>query len=159
MPRQFVAVMGAQSVAALQDLLTVFLDNAGYAEVTRINVMSVDSSLATAQMIEVECALLTSAAVGSGGSAVTPDQLDPGDSAPGCSARRNDTTPASGTEQIVWSGGCYLYQGLDYVFTSPIPVNSIGSTTAFVLRLVNNPVGTITLTAAVYFEERGLVGS
>lgn len=159
MPREYVAIMPAVAVAADQDLITLKLDNAGYAEITRINVMATDSALGTAQMLELECLLITSASVGSGGAALTPDQLDPGDAAPGVTGRRNDTTGASGTDVSVWSGACYLYQGLDYVFEKPIPLNSVGSTTCFVLRLPNNPVGTITLTAAVYFNERGIAGS
>jgi len=159
MPRDCVAVMPATAVSAAQDLITLKLDNAGYAEVTRINVMNTDGSLGTAQMMEVECVLITSASVGSGGSTLTPKNLDPGDTAPGVTGRRNDTTGATGTAVIVWSGACYLYQGLDYIFEKPIPLNSIGTTTAFVLRLPNAPVGSVTLTAAVYFNERGIVGS
>ena len=159
MPRQYVVVMPAVSITVLQDLLTLSLANNGYAEVTRINVMSVDSTLATAQMIEVECSLVTGATLGSGGSSQTPYKLDPGDAGAGVACRKNDTTGATGTEIVVWSGGCYLYQGLDYVFQDTIPLNSVGSRTAFVLRLVNNPVGAVTLVAAVYFQERGLTGS
>jgi hypothetical protein len=82
--------------------------------------------------------------------------MDLGDSAATSLAHQNDTTKStSGSVTVVWEGACWLYQGLDVIFDSPIPINYAGDAIAFVFELLSTPTGSPTISGGVQFEEAG----
>ena len=154
--RQYVNTFEAVTASAPQDLCTQYLSSYGFFQVKRIWVMNADTTPVMAQNIALRCRVLNAVTVGSGGTINAPTTMDIGDSAAASSSHQNDTTKAtSGSPTIVWEGSCWLYQGCDVIFDSPIPIIYAGDAIAFVFELLSTPTGSPTLSGGIQFEEAG----
>jgi hypothetical protein len=94
------------------------------------------------------------ATVGSGGSAVTPRPLNPGDAAATATARVNDTTnqTTSGTQAILFSRDWEFLNGF---FWMPAPEQRpiIGPASGCALKLAVAPSASMTCSGYLEFEE------
>ena len=157
--REYVNRAIISGLTAPGDLLSCALNTYGYAAAVRFNVMANTVALPAAQMVEIRLVLYSGATLGSGGTATAATPLDYGDVAAGSTCHQADTTPTSGTAKIIFSGGFYLYQGIDYILDAEVPYNSIGTPTAIALQMLSTPSGTIGLDCGLYFVERGYPGA
>ncbi len=91
---------------------------------------------------------------GSGGSSSTPAVLNPLDTAAGATCEVNNTTPAStGTIVDTHSGSFNIRTGLQLIFPPEMrPIASEANTT-IVVRLLENPADSLTMSGTIYFEE------
>lgn len=158
MARKYLAYVSSLEVTEPTDLITVYYSSYGFSRITRVVVSTTDTTLPTGQQLEFECISIPNATIGSGGSTMTPQLLDPGDETSVATVHTGDTSlasAASGSSYVVLDTGCYVLQGIDVTFDEPIPVTYVGANAAFVLRLLSTPSGTLHLSASVYFEEEG----
>jgi len=153
MGRMYSVSFTAVSVTAAQDLIGIYGAAGKMCRPRRVSVNIAASTLPTAVGLELRCRFLpATVTAGSGGTAPTPQKLDPGDAAASFTARANDTTPAttSGTAAVLESNGCHIFAGYDYRFSFP---PNIGPSEAFVFELLNTV--TATLSGTVIVEELG----
>lgn len=155
MPRLYTVQFQNVSVAAAQDLFQILGAAGKMLRVIRVEVSNTDTSLATSQMLSFSGVFLpATVTTGSGGSAATPQKVDPGDAQPSFTAMVNNTTPAttSGSAAIVWSGAQHIYNGLDETFQHPVLV---GPGEGFLLKLLSTVSGTVHLSGTIWCEELG----
>lgn len=92
--------------------------------------------------------------VGSGGSAPTPQVLDPGATASGFTARANDTTIASaGTNVVLHSETFNVRAGWLYLPTPQMQPKTHQGAGLLVVRLVAAPTDPLTMGGTAYIEE------
>jgi hypothetical protein len=155
MPREYTVVFTGVVVAAAQDLFQVIGASGKIVKIKRIALADIDTTVPTAQNLELRCRFLPATVTnGSGGSAPTPQPMDPGDAAASFTAKANSTTKATtnATAVVLYSGGCRIESGLDYSFTSP-PI--VGPSESFVFELLSTVSGTCTMSGQVDVEESG----
>jgi hypothetical protein len=156
MGRRYKVTFEGVAVTAAQDLVTVIGASGKIVRVLRCWVANTDTTLATAQMLQLRQRLFTTATItaGSGGTTPTPTKIDPGDAAASFTAHVNDTTKTSttGTVTIVDEDGCHIYAGYDKVALSPVPV---GPSEYYVFELLSTVSGTVHLSGGVEVEELG----
>ena len=155
MPREYTVVFTAVTVSAAQDLFQIIGAAGKILRIKRMALSDIDTSLPTAQMLELRARFLpATVSNGSGGSSPTPQPLDPGDAAASFTAKANSTSKATtgGTASVLYSGGCHIYAGIDYSFTVP-PI--IGPSESFVFELLSTVSGTCTMSGQIDVEELG----
>lgn len=145
------------TVSAAQDLISITGGTGKVCRIKSVRVGATNTSIPTAQMIQLRCRNLpATVTVGSGGAAVTPRPRDIGDAAATVTSRRNDTTGATtnGTATIHYEDGVHLYAGLNYAFP-PGQEPTINPTGAFVFELLSTVSGTVAMSGGVTVEEIG----
>lgn len=155
MPRIYKVMFEGVSVAAAQDLLQIEGAAGKMLRILRRWVKNTDTTLATAQMLELrERFLPATVSNGSGGSTPTIAKNDPGDAAASFTALANNTTKAtsSGTAVVLWEGAEHIYNGFDDVHMNPPP---IGPSESYVFELLSTVSGTVHLSGGVEVEETG----
>ena len=144
------------AVTAAQDLICI--TGASSSKITRIiscNVGATNTTLPTAQMLEIRCRLLgATVSAGTGGNSFTPIKLDQGDSAASSTGYINATGKAttSGTAYVLFEDAAHIFAGHSITFPSR-PIVSNGE--AFVYELLSTVSGTVNMSGSVYFEEIG----
>lgn len=155
MPRTYTCSFENVTITAAQDLISVKGSTGKTCKIKRIWLGATNTTLQTAQSLRIRCRYLpATVTAGSGGGAVTPQALDPGDAAASATARINDTVQAttSGTAVVLMTQGVHNYAGLDYPFPNP-PV--IGLNEQFTFELLSTVSGTCAFSGGVEFEETG----
>lgn len=145
------------AVSAAQDLVAVLSAATKSLKLVRARVGATDSSIPTAQMLQIRVRIGTTAVtLGSGGASATARPLDPGDSAFAGTAHVNDTSKAttSGAFTILEETGCHIYAGYDYTWPQDArpTVNLAGG---FVFELLSTVSGTVHLSGGIRVEEVG----
>jgi hypothetical protein len=91
--------------------------------------------------------------VGSGGGAFTPLALNPSDAAAGTSARINDTTPASAGTAVTLHAETFNVRA-GWVYLPTPECRPVCKNAEFLcIRLLANPIDSITMGGTVLFEE------
>jgi hypothetical protein len=145
------------SVSAAQDLAQIKGASSMALRIYRVFVGATDTSIPTAQMLQLRCQYLPATVTdGSGGTTPTARRLDPGDAAATFTALANNTTPASsnGTAVTLAAAGVHIYAGWDYQFPAearPVVIPS----TSFTFGLLSTVSGTVHLSTMVWVEEIG----
>lgn len=155
MPRTYSVKFEAVTVSAAQDLFQIIGASGKTLKIRRVAVADIDTTLPTAQMMELRCRFLPATVTnGSGGSAPTPEPFDPGDAAASFTAKANSTTKATtnSTAVVLEENGCHIYAGWDYSFPFP---PTIGPSESFVFELLSSLSGTCTLSGTCVVEETG----
>jgi hypothetical protein len=156
MSRIYRVTFEAVAVSAAQDLVQIIGASGVMVRIRRCWVGATDTTLPTNQQISLRCRFLPATVTnGSGGSAPTPQKVDPGDAAAAATAKTNSTTPAttSGTAVVLDEQGTNLYAGLDISYVGAGPC--VPASTAFVFELLSTVSGTVHLSGGVEFEEIG----
>lgn len=92
---------------------------------------------------------------GSGGSVITPVNLDPSGAASSCTVHANDTTIANtGTIKLLHSDAFEVHSDYQIVLT-PEMRWGVAASTCFTMELEGAPADSITFDGVVYFEEIG----
>jgi hypothetical protein len=146
---------GGVAVSAAQDLIQITGASGKMLRILHRWVGSVDTTIPTAQMIQLRERLLPATVTnGSGGSTPTIYKMDPGDASASFTALANNTTKAttSGTASESFATGVHIYNGFDDEYVSP-PV--IGPSEAWVFELLSTVSGTVHLSGGVLVEEIG----
>lgn len=92
--------------------------------------------------------------VGSGGAAVTPAPLNPSSGASSFTARRNDTTIATGGTAVIIHSECFnVRTGYQIIWTPEMRPVGTQSETRMVVQLMANPADSITMNGTLYVEE------
>jgi len=146
------------SVSAAQDLVAVLgPTGARVARIKRARVGCTNTSIPTAQMLEIRCRLASATfSVGSGGSTPTPRPLDIGDAAATVTAGANLTTKSTttGSFTVIEETGVHAYAGYDYTWPADARP-TIGPSEGFVFELLSTVSGTVNLSGGVTVEEVG----
>jgi hypothetical protein len=153
MSRVYTAVFEAISVSAAQDLFSLQPAANKLVEIHEVHITQ-DTGETSEQLVVRLRRLPATFTVGSGGAAVTPDPMSPGDAAAGATVRRNDTTVAttSGTAATLRRQGDNVLNGWHWVFTPetrPKVVNGQG----FIVHLPTAPGAALTMSGELVFEE------
>lgn len=157
MPRTYRVTFEGVSVSAAQDLIQVVGAAGKIVRVTRYWVGNTNSTLSTAQMLELRCRFLpATVSNGSGGTTPAFQKLDPGDAAPSVTALANNTSKATtnGTAVVLDEQGVHIYAGCDISF-QPGRAPIVGPSESFVFELLSTVVGTVNLSGGVEVEETG----
>ncbi len=155
MPRTYRVTFEGVAVSAAQDMIQVIGAAGKTLRVLRQWVGATDTTLPTAQMLQVRGRFLPATVTnGSGGTAPTPQPLDPGDAAASFTAKANSTTPAttSATAVKLEENGFHIYSGYDVTFSRP-PI--VGPSESYVFELLSAAAGTVHLSGGVEVEESG----
>lgn len=155
MPRAYTITFENVSVTAAQDLVQLKGAAGKICRVKRVWVGASNTTLVTAQGLQTRCRFLPATVTdGSGGSAPTPQPLDPGDAAASVTAKVNNTTKAttSGTASILMERGDHIFSGVDFPFVNP-PI--VGPSESFVFELLSTVTGTVSLSGGIDVEEMG----
>lgn len=158
MARRYRVTFSNVLVAAAQDLVQIVAPaSTKMFRIIRHWLGCTNTSIPTSQMLYIRGKVFTATVSnGSGGTTgITPTKNDQGDST--CSSTTcatNNTTPATttGATSIVYSNGCHAYQGDNWRYDEPIPINS---TEAFIFELLSTVSGTVNMSGGVEFEEIG----
>lgn len=157
MGRRYSVSTEAVAVSAAQDLAEIKGASGKICRIRRVRVGATDTTLPTAQMLELRCRFLPATVTpGSGGSSPTPRKYDAGDAAASFTAGANNTTPAAsgGTAVILEEWGVHIYAGLDWTFAdADTPV--VGPSESFTFELLSTVTGTVHLSMTVEVEEIG----
>lgn len=157
MPRIYEITFENVAVSAAQDLVSLKGGAARTVKIKRMRVAATNTSIPTAQMLELRASLASATlTAGSGGTAPTPRPVDLGDAAATFTARANDTSKAttSGAFTIVEESGCHIYAGYDFSYPQGRePV--FGLNEGFVFELLSTVSGTVNLSGGVTVEETG----
>jgi hypothetical protein len=157
MPRAYTVVFEGVSVSAAQDLFQIKGAAGKLLRIKRVVLNATDTTPPAAQMIQARMRYLpVTVTDGSGGTAPTPQPLDPGDAAASFTAKVNNTTQATtnGTAVKLWEGGFYVLAGLDYSFAQGRePV--VGPSESFTVEMLSAPSPAIHLSGTVEVEESG----
>jgi hypothetical protein len=143
------------TVAAAQDLQGYLCASGKFAMVMGFWVEGTDQILPSACDLALALNLLTATVTpGTGGSAVGPQKWDPGDGTVTGSAWQNATTPATttGTTTNKLPKGCHLFQGIDKLLPTPLPL--LGGE-AVVLSLLVAPAAASKLSSGLWIREFG----
>ena len=98
------------------------------------------------------------ATVGSGGTAPTPNPLNPADAAAGATARVNDTTPAvigAGSTLIIWAESFNERSGWVWLPTPEMRPVITAAQTRVVVTMLSTPADSVTMNGTLIFEEIG----
>lgn len=155
MPREYTVNFPPTTVSAAQDLVAIYGATGKMCRILRCWVASTDTTLDTGQMLSLRLRFLPATVTpGSGGSAATPQALDPGDASASFTAAVNNTTKATtnGTASILEENGCHIYSGYDVHYSKP---KFVGPSEAFVFELLSSVSGTVNLSGGVLVEESG----
>lgn len=158
MPRIYEVTFENVTVSAAQTLVSLTIA-AGVrtVKVKRMRVGATNTSIPTAQMLQIRARLSSATfTVGSGGAAATPRPVDIGDSAATATARVNDTTTGTttGAFTVLEETGCHIYAGYDFSYPQGRePV--FGGAEAFLFELLSTVSGTCAFSGGVTFEETG----
>lgn len=155
MPRRYKVMFEAVTVSAAQDMIQITGAAGKIVRVLRAWVANTDTTLATAQMLQLRQRFLpATVTAGSGGSTPTISKTDPGDAAASFTALANNTTKAttSGTAILQDEDACHIYSGYDKALLSPCIV---GPSEAYVFELLSTVSGTVHLSGGVEVEEIG----
>jgi len=91
---------------------------------------------------------------GSGGSAATPVPIDPADPAAGFAAEINNTTIASSGSTVVLHSECLNERvGMGLWWTPECAPMAIHANTTIVVRLIDAPADSVTMSGTLYVEE------
>jgi hypothetical protein len=145
------------AVSAAQDLVQVIGAAGKIGKLRRVSVGATDTTLPTAQMMDLRCRFLPATVTnGSGGTSPTPQKVDPGDAAASITAKANSTTPATtgGTAALLQGWGVHIYAGLDYTFPQASQP-TVGPSESVTFELLSTLSGTVHLTTTVEVEEIG----
>ena len=155
MARRYKVTFEKVSISAVQDLFFILRAAGKMLRLIRVALFDVDPTAPTNQTLALRIRFLPATVTnGSGGTAPTPQKVDPGDAAASFTARVNDTTKASssGTAVVVEEAGCNVFGGYDYMLPTPLP---IGPSEAAVFELITAPTGTLIMNGTVEVEEIG----
>ncbi len=145
------------AISAAQDLFQIKGAASMVLRIRRVSFGATDTTLPTAQMIQLRCRYLpVTVTDGSGGTTPTPRSYDPGDPAATFTSLANDTTPATtnATAKVLEEWGVHLYNGLIWVWPdaqTPIVIPS----TSFTFELLSTVSGTVHGSTSVTVEEIG----
>lgn len=117
-------------------------------------VSAVDTSIPTAQMIQLRERFLPANVTPGGGSSVTPAKIDPGDAAASFTAIVCSTSKAttSGTAVVLGEDGCHVFNGYREIVDEPFP---IGPSEAYVFELLSTVNTPVHLAGGALLEEIG----
>ncbi len=145
------------AVSAAQDLVQVIGAAGKMVKLRRVSVGATDTTLPTAQMMELRCRFLPATVTnGSGGTSPTAEPVDTGDAAASVTAKANSTTPAttSATAVLLQAWGVHIYAGLDYTFPAASQP-TCGPSESVTFELLSTLSGTCHLSTTVEVEEIG----
>jgi ABC-type amino acid transport substrate-binding protein len=152
MPRSYTVTLVGTVTAAGTDNDLIYIAPADDKPVEIIGFdVDITSEIAEAQEEWLQLKIVRGhATVGSGGAAITPQPLDPGDGAASFTARGNDTTIASaGTAVDLWAGGCNVRGGREKVFPPEAYRKCSQAQTTIVLRMTNTLADDVTANVTV----------
>lgn len=159
MARTYTVTTEAVAVSAAQDLVQIAGASGKMLQIVRFKVGATDTTLPTAQMLEMRARFLPATVTnGSGGSTPTPQKTDPGDAAASFTALVNNTTKAttSGTAVTTYEDGVHIYNGVDETYDGVnVPGPVIGPSESWVLELLSTVSGTVHLSTTVWVKEIG----
>jgi len=139
MGRIYTAPIKELSIAGPVDLASIYMNsNNAVARIRRIWLALTNTTLPTAQQLEMLLSLYSAATQGSGGTTPTPNPEDPGDSASSATLHVGDTVASSGTLAWQWPDGMYVFTGRDLVLSFDLVVPK---TYLFVFRCPSTPTG------------------
>jgi len=151
MGRKYTVPLTGAALTAAGEILAITMPANKFGKITRHVIKIVNNALPTAQMMQFEGTVFTTATGGTGGTAVTPQKTQQGDQASDATALRQNTVVNSGTVgSAPYRDGCYAYQGID----SPAPGDGITllSGQIYVLTLVQAPAGAVSVSFDGYVE-------
>ncbi len=157
MPRIYTVATENVLVAAAQDLMQIKGAAGKIVKIKRVFVGATNTTLVTAQSLRLRCRFLpATVSDGSGGSAPTPQKVDPGDAAASFTAIANSTTPATtnATAVVLEDAGVHIFAGWDYSWpagTEPV----VGPSESFVFELLSTVSGVVNLSTTIRAEESG----
>jgi hypothetical protein len=155
MPRRYKVTFEGIAVTAAQDLIQITGAAGKIVRVLRCWVSNTDTTLATAQMMQVRQRFLpATVTAGSGGTTPVIQKTDPGDASASFTALANNTTKAltGGTAIVADEDGCHIYAGYDKAAMSPF---AVGASEAYVFELMSTVYGTVHLSGGMEVEEIG----
>jgi hypothetical protein len=155
MPRTYTVSFENVAITAAQDLVACKGSTGKVCEVNRVWFGPTDTTLQTAQglrlNIKYSSATLT---LGSGGTAPTPQPVDPGDAAASFTAHVNDTTQAttSGAFTNRFPIGKHNYNDVDFPLDKPI---YFGLNEGVIFELLSTVSGTCHFSGGMEITEYG----
>lgn len=159
MGRMYAIVMNEIAVSAVQDLIQIHISSADY--FTLIHSISIsqssDAGDTASEMLNITIERVFFNG-GSGGSAVTPNPLELGDSAYASSVSRNNTTQATSDGIILFSIDLDIMKGYYKQFLPNDKIvmstdNNSGLDWYFVIVLNTAPIDPLTMNCTVIIEE------
>lgn len=158
MPRMYTVITGNQAVSAAQDLIAIVGHANRAAKLCGVIVADVggtaDATDAQAENLHIRIRS-GQTTVGSGGAAVTPVPNNSTDSAAGFTARRNDTTQASGGTIVVHHGDGW-HVASPFVWIPPEDMRiAITGSRRLTIELVSTPADALAVVATAYVLEYG----
>lgn len=155
MPRMYTVIFENVTVSAAQDLFSLKGSTGKTIRCKRVVLGATNTTLQTAQSLRLRVKYLpATVTAGSGGTAPTPQLLDPGDAAAAFTARVNDTTQAttSGTAATLVATGVHNFAGWDF----PMPdAPYAGLNEQITIDLPSTVAGTCAFSGTAYVEETG----
>lgn len=155
MPRVYTASFKNITISAAQDLISLKGSSGKVCRARRFWLQGNDTTLQTAQMLRLNIKYSSATiTLGSGGASVTPNPLDPGDSAASFTAHRNDTTQAttSGAFTDLYPSGGHNYGGFDFSLKNEA---IFGLNEGVVFELLSTVSGTCNYSGGAEVEEMG----
>jgi S-formylglutathione hydrolase FrmB len=145
---------GGLAITAAQDLVTIIGATGKLVFIKKRWIGAVNTTIPTAQMIQLRERLLPATVTTTGGTTPTIYKTDPGDAAASFTALVTNTTKAttSGTAIELFATGEHIYNGYDDEASFFTPV---GPSEAYVFELLSTVTGTCNFSGGVEVEEFG----
>ena len=145
---------GGLLISAAQDLVTILGAAGKLVFIKRRWIGAVDTTLVTAQSIQIRERFLPATVTTTGGSTPTIYKTDPGDAGASFTALVTNTTKATttGTAIELFATGEHIYNGYDEDASFYTP---IGPSEAYVFELLSTVTGTCHFSGGVEVEEFG----
>lgn len=151
MSRVYTIEFSGVSVTAVQDLLSIYTGGTIAAQLHAIQIGQITGT--TVANLAISLKRLTGTITdGTGGTAVTPAPLDPGNAAATATARANDTTQATGTVTTLMADVFNTVNGYLLQF-APDDRPIVGLSSALILSLNTAPGAAMTMSGTLTFEE------
>lgn len=157
MGMKYTANAPGEAIAAAGDMLEVLAPSDAALKLHRLWVeQNTEAGDAESEQVKVSLKRVTGAPTsGSGGTAITPAAVVPGQGAAGSTVEANNTTDLSGgTETILFSRSFNVMNGLEVVFT-PEMMPELAPSTRWLLTLDTTTADSITYDYGIEFEEVG----
>lgn len=163
--RTYTVQTNAVSMASVVELAEIIGAAGKLCYVTRFKWGATDTTLVTAQSVNVKVTYFPATVTnGTGGSSTTANPVDVGDSAASVTAKTNNTgaTTSGGTAVDLISVGEHIYNGIDLRFAMPgsegnglPPAIPILPSTALGFELVSTLSGTVHADMTIWIAELG----